>query len=192
MVKPILDETCKKIFSLLLVSDKKLRFNELHRTLKEVGLKMSKPTLVEHLNHLKKRRLLIRKKEGKQKVFYRVNWEKLEPLGEAIKTHQALKHTLENEKNFKSFPIDEQVTYIHNILALRNLYRLRLEILDILDPSKNFEHSIQYLFINRLFEFFKTWLLENCHTNKTECKEKALNMIEYNIKHYTDTLFDKT
>ena len=120
-----------------------------------------------------------------------MNWEKLEHLGEAVRTQQALKRTLENEKNFKSFPIDEQVTYVHNILALRNLYRLRLEMLDILDPRKNFEHSVQYLFTNRFFEMFKTWLLESCDKNKTECKEKALSMIEYNIKHYTDILFDK-
>jgi len=191
MAKPILDETCKKIFSVLLVSDKKLRFNELHRTLNQIGLRMSKPTLVEHLNHLKKRSLLIRKKEGKQNISYEVNWKKLEHLNEAIKTRQALKGMLENEKNFKSFPIDEQVTYVQNILALRNLYRLRLEIFSILDPSKNFEHSVQYLFINRFFEFFKTWLLESCRENKTECKYKALSMIEHNIKHYTDMLFDK-
>ncbi|MFQ6068821.1 MAG: ArsR/SmtB family transcription factor [Candidatus Bathyarchaeia archaeon] len=191
MVKLLLDETCEKIFSLLLASDKKLRFNELHRTLNQIGLEMSKPTLIEHLNHLKKRRLVIRKKEGKQNVSYRVNWEKLEHLGEAIKTRQRLKHMLENEKVFKSFPLDEQVTYVHNILALRNLYRLRLEILDVLDPSKNFEHSIQYLFTNRFFEIFKIWLLESCRKNKSECKEKALNMIEYNIKRYTDILFDK-
>ena len=191
MVKPLLDETCKKIFSLLLVSDKKLRFNELHRTLNQIGLRMSKPTLAEHLKHLKKRRLLIRKKEGKQNISYEVNWEKLEHLSEAIKTRQALKGMLENEKNFKSFPIDEQVTYVHNILALRNLYRLRLEIFSILDSSKNFEHSVQYLFINRFFEFFKTWLLESCHKNKTECKENALSMIDYNIKRYKDIIFDK-
>jgi DNA-binding HxlR family transcriptional regulator len=191
MVKPSLDETCEKIFSLLFFSDKKLRFNELHRTLNQIGLKMSKPTLIEHLNHLKKQRLLIRKREGKQNVSYSVNWKKLEHLKETIKTRQALKRMLENEKNFKSFPINEQITYTHNILALRNLYQLRLEIFSILDPSKSFEHSIQYLFTNRFFEIFKTWLLESCHKNKTECKEKALSMIEHNIKHYTDILFDK-
>lgn len=152
---------------------------------------MSKPTLSEHLKHLKKRRLVIRKREGKQNVTYQVNWEKLEHLSEAIETRQALKRMLENEKNFKSFPIDEQVTYVHNILALRNLYRLRLEIFSILHPSKNFEHSVQYLFISRFFEFFKTWLLESCHEDRSRCREKAMSTIEYNIKHYTDTIFDK-
>jgi DNA-binding HxlR family transcriptional regulator len=191
MSEPLLDETCKNIFSVLLLSDKKLRFNELHRTLNQIGLKMSKPTLAEHLKHLKKRRLLIRKREGKQSVSYEVNWEKLDYLGEAMRTRQELKRMLGNEKNFKSFPMDAQLTYTHNILALRNLYRLRLEILDILDPSKNFEHSVQYLFIHRFFELFKTWLLESCHENKAKCEKEALSMIEHNIKHYLDTLFDK-
>lgn len=189
MSKPLLDETCKNIFSVLLVSDKKLRFNELHRTLNDIGLKMSKPTLVEHLNHLKKRRLLVRKREGKQNVTYRVHWKNLEHLADAIKSRQALKHLLKNKESFNSVPIDDQITYVHNILALRNLYLLRLEVSSIIDPSKNFEHSVQYLFINRFFEFFKTWLLENCHKNKTECKEKALSMIEYNIQRYQNTLF---
>lgn len=191
MAKPLLDETCKKIFSALLVSDKRLRFNELHRNLDQIGLKMSKPTLIEHLNHLKKQRLIKRKRQGKQNVAYEVNWEKFKYLGEAIDQQRALKHLLEDEKIFKSFPLDEKVMYVHNILALRNLYRLKLEISGIIDPSKNFEHSIQYLFITRFFDFFKTWLLESCHENKPECREKALSTIEYNIKHYTDMIFNK-
>lgn len=191
MTSSLLDETCKKIFSFLLVSDKRLRFNKLYATLNQIGLEMSKPTLIEHLNHLKKRKLVIRKREGKQNVTYEVNWKKLEHLAEALRTQQALKHLLENKENFKSFPIEEQVTYVHNILALRNLHRLKLEILDIIDPSKNFEHSIQYLFTNRFFQLFKTWLLENCHENKTECEKKALGMIEHNIIHYTDVLFER-
>lgn len=190
MDKLLLDENCKKIFSVLLFSDKKIRFNELYRTLNQIGVKLSKPTMIEHLQHLKNKKIVTRRKEGKQKVTYQVNWKKLEHLGETIKTQQALKRTLENKENFKSFPIDEQVMYVHNILALRNLYRLKLEILDAIDPRKNFDHSIEYLFTHRFFEFFKTWLLESCNKNQAECKVKALNTIELNIKHYKDILFD--
>jgi len=186
MPKRLLDETCEKIFSVLLGTDKKLRFNMLHRTLNQIGLEMSKPTLAKHLNHLKKRRLLIRRKEGKQNVTYQVNWKKLEHFGESITVRRKL---LKSKEDFDAVPIEEQVIIIHDILALRNLYRLRLEMFSIIDPSKNFEHSVQYLFTNRLFEIFKTWLLESCHKNKTECKEKALNTIEYNIQRYQKILF---
>jgi len=190
MDKPILDEYCKNIFSVLLVSDKPLRFNELHRTLSQIGLKMSKPTLIEHLNHLRKRKLVKRKKEGKQNVNYRVNWEKLKTLQQSMKTRQMLKNLLENEKRFKSFPLDEQITYVTNIMTLSNLYQLKVEIQAVLDPSKNFEHVVQYLFINRFFQFFKTWLLESCKEAKIECEQKALNTIDYNINRITNTLFD--
>jgi len=191
MEKPLLDEACKNIFSVLLVSDKTLRFNEFHKTLNQIGLKMSKPTLIDHLHHLQKRKLLIRKKEGKQNVSYRVNWEKLETLQESMKTRQALRHIMQNKKTFKSFPIDEQVTYVTNIMTLTNLYRLKLEVQDVLDPTKNFEHSVQFLFTNRFFQFFKTWLLESCQEAKRTNGQKALDMIDFNINHFTDMLFDK-
>jgi len=191
MEKAILDETCKNIFSALLVSDKMLRFNELYRTLNQIGLKMSKPTLIEHLRHLHKRKLLIRKKEGKQNVSYEANWEKLETLKQTMKTRQMLRNLLQNEKQFKSFSIDEQVVYVTDIMTLSNLYRLKLEVQDVLDPSKNFEHSIQFLFIHRFFEFFKKWLLENCRDAKIENRRKALNIIDYNINHIRNELFGK-
>ena len=190
MNKSLLDEHCKNIFSVLLVSDKTLRFNELYRDLNALGLKVSRPTLIEHLHHLQSHRVITRKKEGKQNVSYRVNWEKFETLKQSIDYRQRLLHMLENEKRFKSFPIDEQAIYVTNILTLTGLYRLNLEVQDILDPRKNFEHSLQFLLINRFFEFFKKWLLESCRNSK-ENGQKTLTMIEYNINRLQNELFDK-
>jgi len=191
MEKPLLDEYCKNIFSVLLVSDKTLGFNELHETFNQIGLKMSKPTLSAHLHHLQRRKLLIRKKIGKKYVSYSVNWEKLQTLQESMKARQALKNLLQNKETFKSFPIDEQLTYVTNIMTLTNLYRLKLEIQDVLDPTKNFEHSVQFLFTNRFFEFFKTWLLESCQEAKEVNGQKVLDMIDFNIDHFKEMLFDK-
>jgi hypothetical protein len=191
MNRKLLDDYCNNIFAFLAVSDKTFRFTELYKTLNKIGLKMSKPTLINHLHHLQKRKLLIRKIEGKQNISYAVNWKKLETLKESTKTRQALKHLLQNKKRFKSFPIDEQVTYVTNIMTLTNLYRLKLEVQDMLDPSKNFEHSVQFLFTNRFFEFFKTWLLESCQEAKTTNGQQALEMIDQNITRITNILFDK-
>jgi DNA-binding HxlR family transcriptional regulator len=190
MDKPLLDEQCKRLLSLLLASEKTLRFTELHETINGVGLKMSRPTLIEHLHHLQKHRLIVRKKEGKQNVSYRVNWEKLETLKKGIEYRRYLLHVLENKKRFKSFPIDEQVVYVAEILALTGLYRLKLEVQDTLDPSKNFEHSLQVLLINRFFEFFKTWLRESC-INSPENGQTALSKIESSINSLQDDLFDR-
>jgi len=191
MDKPLLDEQCKNIFSVFLVSEKTLRFNELYRTLNDIGLKMSKPTLIEHLHHLLKDRLLIRKKEGKQNVSYAANWTKLETFQQSMKTKQFIWNLLGNERQFKAYPIDEQVEYVTNLLTLGNLYRLKLEVQDAIDPSKNFEHSIQFLFINRFFVLFKRWLLESCHVSKTEKAPEALSIIDCNITRINNTLFDK-
>jgi DNA-binding HxlR family transcriptional regulator len=188
--KPLLDEYCKNIFSLLLVSDKALRFNELKKDLNDLGLKMSPPTLIEHLHHLQRHRVITRKREGRQNVSYRVNWERFETLKESMDYRKRILHILENEKRFKSFPIDEQAIYTTNILTLTGLYRLKLEIQDAIDPTKNFEHSLEFLLINRFFEFFKTWLLENCRSS-TENAQVALNTIEFNIDHVQNQLFDK-
>jgi len=191
MDKPLLDEQCKKIFSVFLVSQKTLRFNVLHRTLNEIGLKMTKPTLISHLNHLHKNKLIVRKKEGKQNVSYTANWAKLEAFKQSMETKRFIERQLEDEKRFKSFPINEQVIYVTNLFSLRNLYKLKLEVQDVIDPSKNFEHSIQFLLTDRFFEIFKRWLLESCYMSKTEKASEALSMIDHNITLFTDDLFDR-
>jgi DNA-binding HxlR family transcriptional regulator len=49
---------------------KRLRFNELHRSLKKFGTDISKPALLEHLRHLIKKKLVKRKRKGDQNVSY--------------------------------------------------------------------------------------------------------------------------
>lgn len=48
----------------------KLRFNELDKALRGFGLEYSRPTLVDRLDSLVRKRWLTRKKEGKQCVIY--------------------------------------------------------------------------------------------------------------------------
>jgi DNA-binding HxlR family transcriptional regulator len=64
-----LDDTCIDIF-LTLMAYKRMRFNELHRCLKKFGTDISKPSLIDHLNHLKKQKLISRKREDFQNVSY--------------------------------------------------------------------------------------------------------------------------
>lgn len=191
MTKLLIDELCEKIFMTLLVSDKKIRFNKLYQALNNIGLKISRPTLIKHLNHLKKRKLIIRKQEGKQKVTYQANWEKLKHLTEITQDQKIVKIMLENKKNFQSLPIEDQTVIIQNILTLRNLHLLKVEIIGIIDPKKSFEPAITHLFISQLFNIFEKWLLRNYRNNQLECKEKALPLVEYNIERYKNMLFEK-
>jgi DNA-binding HxlR family transcriptional regulator len=64
-----LDDICREIF-LTLWAYKRLRFNDLHRTLKKFGTDISKPSLIDHLNHLKKQKMISRKREDFQNVSY--------------------------------------------------------------------------------------------------------------------------
>jgi len=64
-----LDDTCKEIW-LTLLAKQRLRFSELHRSLKKLGTDISKPSLLEHLDHLIKQKLITRKVEGFQNVSY--------------------------------------------------------------------------------------------------------------------------
>jgi DNA-binding HxlR family transcriptional regulator len=64
-----LDDTCVEIFYTLMAY-KRLRFTELHKFLKMFGTDISKQVLIDHLNHLKKKKLISRKIEGFQNVSY--------------------------------------------------------------------------------------------------------------------------
>ncbi len=69
-----LDDICHEIF-FTLMAYKKLRFNELLRALKKLGIKITQPTLSEHLPHLVEKELIERKEEGFQNVSYRLTEE---------------------------------------------------------------------------------------------------------------------
>jgi DNA-binding HxlR family transcriptional regulator len=64
-----LDDICSEIW-LTLMAYKRLRFNLLHKRLKQFGTDISKPSLLEHLNHLIERKLIERREEGFQNVSY--------------------------------------------------------------------------------------------------------------------------
>lgn len=64
-----LDDICREIF-LTLWAYKRLRFNQLHKYLKKFGTNISKPALIDHLDHLIKQKLISRKREGFQNISY--------------------------------------------------------------------------------------------------------------------------
>jgi hypothetical protein len=150
------------------------------------------PTLAKHLKHLQELKLITKKREGKQLTTYGANWKKLKYLQETVESKKALERIVKNEKNFKSFPIEDQVMFLTNVLSLRSLEELKLEILDTLEPNKNFEHNVQYAFTHQFFDLYRTWFIENCYDTPNENKLTALKMVENNIKHFEHALFTRT
>lgn len=157
--------------------------------LNKSNIKISTPTLSEHLKHMQKLKLITRRREGKQRISYEVNWEKLKYLQKTIESQKALKRITENEKTFTSFPIEEQVIFLTNVLSLRNLNELKLAILDTIEPDKNFEHNVQHALTHQFFDLWRTWFIKNCYVTTNENKLIALNIVENNIKHFEDELF---
>jgi len=172
-------------------STKKIRFNELLRSLNGLGVKISKPTLSEHLKHLTEQKILTRKQEGKQRVYYEINWEMFENLRDAQKENKTMEYHLENKKTLQSFPLDEQLMYTTNILTLKTITQLRLRLLFILEPDRRFAYSLESLLFERYYESFVSWLLQSCKENKEEFREKALPLIEANIERLKKFVFDK-
>jgi hypothetical protein len=186
----IMDEYCTKIFGLLAITNKKFRFNELHRTLNDFGIKMSTPTLIEHLQHLHKKRYILRKREAKQSVSYALNWKKFEHFKEGLAYKEKVDRDLKSEETFKTLSLEDQVITIASILALAELFRLKASVLDILEPSKKVEHNLSYVFTGRLLDTYRFWLLDTCKESK-ENSEKVLALIQKAIDGFQKEYFGK-
>jgi len=151
----LVDSHCSEIM-LVLSAKGKMRFNELFRTLtKGLNVKISKPSLVEHLNkHLAKKKLIIRKREGKQNVTYEYNEEILkipeiskEKLRELFDDMQ--KETSHTKIRRINLPIENDVdvtlydfiqTFLEDLqrrIVFRSILKLKLE-----DPKEYLEFLV--------------------------------------------------
>lgn len=172
-----IDEHCKNIFAYLVLNEEPVNFNKLHKVLNDANYKISRPTLIAHLRHLQKHKIVTKKKSGKQNVGYLVNYEKVDNL----QFHKDYKKTTENimksKETFNSFDVSEKVTYVSFILMLIELSRLKNEIRSVLEPNRRFEATLAFLFVRSYLERFRMYLLQTC-VNSKEDAEKALVQIE--------------
>ena len=84
--RKVLDDTCFDLFRLMLntkIQETGIRYNDLFRLAKQL-LHISKPTFNDHLQHLKRKKYVLSRREGKQKVLLSLNLE-----------HQAVKSSIE-------------------------------------------------------------------------------------------------
>jgi len=173
-----INEYCKKILMVLTMYGK-LRFNELHRTLTKCNAKMSKPTLIKHLNHLLKKEIIQRDEEDKQRVSYELNLKKLKQLQEVKKINQEI---LKNEKEFKSMSLNQQIDFTIFILTISELLYLKLTILNILEPENKLQNYYSYNIIRIFYNIYTVWLSDSCKDSK-ENSQKIIRLINKNIKN---------
>ena len=185
-----MDEYCQKIFGLLGITTKKYRFNELYRTINDFGIKMSRPTLIAHLQHLQEKGYVIREEEDKQNVTYELNWKKLDYLKEGLAYKKKVDQDLKNKENFKSYSLKDQAITITSIVALQGLFWLKAKVLDVLEPDKKDEHNLSYVFSSRQLDKYRLWLIDTCKESKENCQE-ILELIQRAINSFQEETFGK-
>jgi len=185
----VLDDYCERIFALLLVSQSKFRFNELYRTLNIVGVKMSKPTLIQHLQHLQERGFIVRNEEEKQKVTYEVNWERFEYVKKSLEDKQILVINNENQERFKSMEPKEQLLKLCFILSLGELLRIKVELDNILEPDKEPEHRFSYIFMGKFLNVYLAWFQETLNASTKKDVEELMDTLEKGITMLRNEIF---
>jgi DNA-binding HxlR family transcriptional regulator len=176
----------------LIIIDEKTRFNKLHRELTQHGAKMTTPTLIQHLKHLTENKIIQRNEEDKQNVSYEINWKRFKQLqkeiNQQVEINQTALNRIKNEKEFKSRSLEDQIIFVTAMTTIGELFYLKLQVLDILEPENKLQNYFSYTNIRRLYNIYATWLYESCKESK-ENSQKTINIIDKKIKLLRETCF---
>lgn len=184
-----IDEYCEGIFAFMAAQENPLRFNELYKSLNESDFKISRPTLIAHLNHLRKHKVITRKTRGKQEISYDVNWEKLDYLKFHKNFRKAAEKIQQDKATFEQYDLDTKVGYVTLILSLIEVTKLKNEIRAYMEPHRRFEATLAWLFVRSYLEPFRMYLLRECVKSK-ETTEAALIKVEELEQRIKDQVFD--
>ena len=179
-----LDDLCVEIF-FTLMAYKRLRFNQLHRCLKKFGTDISKPSLLDHLKHLKKQKLISRKREGFQNVSYGLTDEINSLLNIP---EEDIKKWVENSIEGKNLPkklrllpfdakeyydrlsekqLDEAIDKDLNSVLTHNLFELQTFINYDLKLGKPERDAAFWNFVgNPLYRMLERSIVENCRNSE--------------------------
>jgi DNA-binding HxlR family transcriptional regulator len=181
-----LDGKCITILKTLITHGKELRFNELHRRVLKVDSKFSKPTFLEHLNHLMKNKYVVRKRRAKQNVTYRFNYEKFESLDSFVRYQQHIDEWL-GEKEGR---LSTLMSNLGTVLVIKTLQSLKIKILEALSPKKKTELYLRSLLINDLlFKSVEDWVIQKCLKDTDYCDE-TLEIIDEGTKDTIEGIFE--
>jgi len=179
-----LDKRCEKIFMYLMTTPKGIGFNKLLDELENNGYKMSTPTLSKHLKqHLVEELKLVKfEKRGKQRINYKINHK----IYERAKKIARLKEFLEEEKTeFYAKPLKQQITFVSNVMLIKDLEELRTYISSVVEPEKTFENNLKLIMLKKsINDIFEKWFLAKCKENPDYGKQ-AMIKIDEMIKNFT-------
>lgn len=190
-----LDDICHEIF-LTLLAKKRLRFNELHRQLKKFGTDVSKPTLIDHLKHLSKQKLIKRRREG-QNVSYGLTEEISELMDVSKEDLTCWINALEKGVRFKELrpikwseyyrkltekQLDQEIDRdLRETLSL-TLFELRTFINYDLKIDKHESNAAFWNFVgNPLYRIHEKGIVEKCR-DSDEYRKRLFEKMEVLIK----------
>ena len=176
--KNYLDEYCTKILTVLTLHKDRIHYNELHREL-ENRMKLSKPTLSAHLNHLIEKGFVLRKEEeGTQYVTYSLNLERAKGIKNVYKqTYAMLSSLKEDEKEFYSLSEENQIEGIVNIAFIKKLEEIRARIELALEPD-DFQKVLRVKFLTTpLLGFVEKWIIKKS-VEDPEYREKIFKWMD--------------
>ena len=184
-----LDEYCTRLLAVFLLERHTYRFNELKEYLKKKGLRMSVPTLIDHLEHLTKKQLVLREEKDKQFVTYRFHWEKWQDSDQLMKERIQLEKMLQQEMDeFSKRPVIEQVSYVHRISVLLFFQTLRESIVAKLKPETEFVAHIDFIHSGNIFDRARNMILGNIEKKGEKYATECLLTIDTLVSLYTEAM----
>jgi len=179
-----LDKYCLDVLGFLIVHNRKIRFNQLYtRLTKTMNYKISRPTLAEHLKHLVKRKKVLRRKEGKQNVSYKLNEKQFLNMKKTMEKQDEInKIASETEKILNELSLDDQIFFCGMSMLLRHLRQLRIEISSGLNSENVFQGKLEIMFLNNSANRYYERLLFNKSIKDREYGEKVLKRLDETIE----------
>ncbi len=154
-----LDNRCKDLLTFFLARSlnklEPIRYGDLLQTLKKSGLKISRPTLTEHLKHLTGLKLVTRTEITRANVTYHLNRESGRHLEGYHTMHEKITEFIrKNREILDSGYVDDHIDNLLRFLVLRQLYQIKYEVLKFNEPEKEFEYNIRILTDWNLWKHF--------------------------------------
>jgi hypothetical protein len=176
-----LDCQCEKIFNVIAVNPEPLTFNRLFKLLQT---EMTKPTLINHLNHLQKHKIITRKKIGKQKVTYTMS----DGLSDELKNEREFIKGMEELKKqtdvLDSFSLRNKMQYVLLLTTIIEVDKIKNSLQLFLAPKERFKAELKYAFARYELRTLTEYILRSIVIKSATDVAEALRVIDEIEKNF--------
>ena len=164
---------------------KEYRSNELYRLLDSLGYGMSKPTYSKYMDYLTELGIIEKEVIKPQVVYYRFNTEKYVELSKTRDHIEFIKEWYQNlVSTFKELTIESKVEAIADFMSFNELYKLKLRLMQRLEPEKQRGHITSLFIVNGFFDLLTTSFLNSLeHDELDQAVTKTADLAEIHSKN---------